>query len=97
MKVVLTDIALADIDEIADWIARDSLERGLRFADRLQQRCAGLARHPRRFPVVAGGDIRKFAYRGYLIFYRIVVAQIDVIRVVHGARDWAALLDEIAQ
>jgi toxin ParE1/3/4 len=96
MKVVLTAPALADLDDIADWIGRDDWDRAEAFVEMLRRRCATLSRHPRRHPVVpqiVSARIHKLSYRGYLIFYRID-EQVDVLRIVHGAREWAALLGD---
>jgi len=32
-------------------------------------------------------------FRAYLIFYR-VTDRVEVLRIIHGARDWAPLLDD---
>ena len=97
MKVVLTERALADLDEIADWIGRDDWDRAEAFVDDLESRCMTLSRYPRRYPLVPGataGSLRKLSYSGYLIFYRMIETQVEIVRIVHGARDWAALLGE---
>ena len=97
MKVILTERALADLDEIADWIGRDDWDRAEAFVDDLEGRCMTLSSHPRRYPVVTGataGGLRKLSYRGYLIFYRVIETQVEIARIAHGARDWAALLGE---
>ncbi|MCC6494477.1 MAG: type II toxin-antitoxin system RelE/ParE family toxin [Pirellulales bacterium] len=36
--------------------------------------------------------LRRVTYRGYLIFHRVNEQTFDVIRVLHGARDWSQLL-----
>lgn len=97
MKVVLTQPALFDLEEIADFIGRDDSERADAFVDSLERKCMTLSSHPRRYPLVSGAahsGLRKLAYRDYLIFYRALTKQVEVVRIVHGARDWAALLAE---
>jgi toxin ParE1/3/4 len=97
MKVILTRKAFADLDDIADWIGRDDWDRAETFVESLRRRCASLSRHPRRYPTVprpSGVEMRKLAYRGYLIFYLVLEKEVDILRIVHGARDWAALLGE---
>ena len=42
-------------------------------------------------------DIRQQSIKGfrkYLIFYRITESEIDILRVIHGARDIETILDE---
>jgi toxin ParE1/3/4 len=63
------------------------------FANSTTDACR--SRHGRGFPVareIGGIPIRKLGYRGYLIFYAVLEDRVEVIHVVHGARDWAALL-----
>jgi toxin ParE1/3/4 len=95
MKVVLTERALADLDEIADWIGRDNWDRAEAFIDLLQSKCMTLSRYPRRYPLVTGAaeaGLRKLTFRDYLIFYRPLDEKLEILRIVHRARDWAALL-----
>ncbi|WP_341525663.1 type II toxin-antitoxin system RelE/ParE family toxin [Nostoc sp. UHCC 0302] len=43
------------------------------------------------------GDIRQYAIKGfkkYIIFYRVTELGIEILRVIHGARDIEAILDE---
>lgn len=95
MKVVFTAAAEADLEAIADWIDEDNPARAVTFARALRERCLSLADKPNRFPVarrVAGQVFRKFVYRDYLIFYRVLADRVEIAHILHGARDWAALL-----
>ncbi len=96
MKVRFTAPARADLEEIGDWIAQENAIRAASFTAEIRKACASLARHPRRYPIasaVSSGEIRKKTYRRYLIFYRILDQEVQVVRVVHGSRDWAAVID----
>ena len=46
-KIIVSPLAQADIDEIWDYIARDSLVNADRFIDRLERRFGLLAANPR--------------------------------------------------
>ncbi|HWL95592.1 MAG TPA: type II toxin-antitoxin system RelE/ParE family toxin [Phycisphaerae bacterium] len=89
-------LAEHDLEEIADYIARDSRHAALSFVGRLRAACHRLADHPEmgtsrlRFK---GGNLRSFSVGQYLIFYRKSADGIEVARVLHGARDLDALLD----
>jgi toxin ParE1/3/4 len=87
--------AAADVEEIADYIAKDSLESALRFLDCVEWTLLQLAKlpgcgssflsaHPelRNLRVFRVGD-----FRNHVIFYIEHVDAIEVIRVLHGARD----------
>lgn len=96
MKVILTPEARSDIRAVIRWIGIDNMERAESFSSELVGACRTLARHPRRFPVariVDGQEVRKRIHDRYVILYRLLDREIEILRVVHGARDWAALLD----
>lgn len=95
MKVKLTAQAQTDLDEVAAWIGADNPARAVTFAEEHWTRCRSLASRPQRFPLVCSlgrRRIRKFSYRGYLIFYFVLDDRVEVARIVHGSRDWVALL-----
>lgn len=95
MKVVLTDEALADLESIGDYIARDNPARAATFVAELIDRARGLFKMPKRFPVVARYahlDVRRCVHGNYLIFYRIEPDRISVLHILHGARDYEAIL-----
>jgi toxin ParE1/3/4 len=87
-KVIVSPLAQADIDEIWDHIARDSVPNADRFVDRMEQRFGLLAANPRLG--VARDDLRpslrRFRHARYLIYYRFIPGGIEVVRVVDGAR-----------
>lgn len=93
MKVNLAEQALNDLIDIARWIARENPDRARTFGAELRRQCVTLSKAWRRYPVVfdtAAGELRKRRYGRYLIFY-VAGEQIDVLRIVHGSRDWAML------
>ncbi|MGZ8218664.1 type II toxin-antitoxin system RelE/ParE family toxin [Methylomagnum sp.] len=50
---------------------------------------------PRAFPLIPRYErhgIRRRAHRDYLIFYRVGEGFVEVIHILHGARDYEALL-----
>ena len=95
MKVVLAKAAIADLESIADWIAADSPERALDFIQLLRSRCLQLADMPRAYPLIPRYEsqgIRRRPVGDYLIFYRLTDNVVEVVHVLHGARDYEALL-----
>jgi toxin ParE1/3/4 len=92
-KIIVAPLAQADIDEIWDHIARESILNADRFVDRIERRLTLLADNPGLG--VAREDLRpglrRFAHARYLIYYRAIRGGIEVIRVVHGARRREAL------
>jgi len=97
--------AQADIDDTAEYISIDNVDAGYRFLvgvdetlDRLID-MPGLGT-PREYLNNRLSGLRSVPIRGFrnwLLFYRVVQDHVEVIRVLHGARDLAALfLDEPA-
>jgi plasmid stabilization system protein ParE len=95
MKVRLSSEARKDLIAIGDHIARDSPLRASTFVRELVKACAELSSTPLRYPIVRrykARGLRRRVYRNYQIFYRVNGERVFVIRVLHGARDYDALL-----
>lgn len=95
MKVRLTAEAERDLEDLGDWIARDDPARALGFVGELRSACLGLADFPARFPLVPRYEahgVRHHVHGDYLIFYRVEAQQVVVIHILHGARDYSAVL-----
>ena len=95
MIVHLSAEAEADLEAIGDFIARDNPVRALAFLHELREICRGLADMPARFPLVpryAALGVRRRVHGDYLIFYRIEPAKVVILHILHGARDYGAVL-----
>jgi plasmid stabilization system protein ParE len=95
MRVYFSDAAEADLDDIGDWIAEDNPLRAAAFTQRLRERCAKLGNMPQAYPLVPRHEasrIRRCPFRDYLIFYRVRTEAVEVLHILHGARDIDALL-----
>jgi toxin ParE1/3/4 len=101
-RVVRRPRARRDIIEQALFIGRDQPEAAERFQDAVEQAEQMLADMlaigaPR--PIGRFKDLRVWRVHGFdrhLIFYRPIVGGIDVIRLLHGSRDIAAVLEQEA-
>jgi toxin ParE1/3/4 len=93
MRVVRTLLADEDLLEIWLYIAQDNIPAADRILDQLDQRCQQLATYPelgtQRNDLVNG--MRCLIEGNYAIFYRINPNQIQVLRILHGARDFSTL------
>jgi toxin ParE1/3/4 len=97
MIVVLTREAEADLEAIGDWIAADNPTRAVSFVRDLLEICAGLTEAPKAYPLVTRFKtlgVRKRTYRDYLIFYRIIGQTVEISHVIHGSRDYEAILSQ---
>jgi toxin ParE1/3/4 len=83
----------ADLNDIKNYIARDNSVRALSFIREVRVTCERLADMPaigHRTDLRAG--VLAFRHGSYLIFYRALPDGIEVVRVLHGARDLSRLL-----
>ncbi len=89
-------LAAADILEIWDYIAEDSIEQADRWVDRLDEKLGLLATQPLmgRARGELAADVRSFPFGRYVIFYTTIAGGIDVVRVLHSARDIDAIFSE---
>lgn len=102
-KVVKRPASVRDIAEIADYLAATtSLAAADRFLASVEATAARLAGMPglgARWdsPKPRLADVRSSAvarFRNHLIFYRPVEGGIEILRVLHGARNIASLLED---
>ncbi len=99
---MLRGAAVNDLDEAAAYIQRDSPEAAIRFLEAAQETFGALARTPglgglfeSRNPRFSGVRIWQVkGFRSVLVFYRPIKGGVEIIRVVNGARDFAALFGE---
>jgi toxin ParE1/3/4 len=81
--------AEADVLEIWDYIAEDSLIEADRWVDRLDEKLSLWATQPlmgRNRDELAAG-IRSMAFGRYVVFFEPLPDGIDIVRVLHGSRD----------
>jgi addiction module RelE/StbE family toxin len=90
MKIRWLDIAVDDLEDIADYIAQDNPAAAGRIVARLWDAVKTLTEHPE-----AGRPGRVYGTRElvvsmtpFIVPYRIVGFEIQILRVLHGARQW---------
>lgn len=90
MKVIVSDLAEADIETITDFIAEDSPRRALSYAAELRAACYGLGDTPYRFAILERYrrfGLRRRVHGAYSIIYRVTDSVVIVLRVVSAFRD----------
>lgn len=93
-RVKLTVRAENDLIDIWFAVARGSPGEADRFVRRLNDRISSLREYPDRGvarPDI-GLDARMLVEGNYLILYRVASRDVDIVRVVHGARDLREIL-----
>lgn len=95
MKVIVTEAAFADLLQIGRAIKDDNPARAETFVAELHDRGQRLAAMPRAFPLLPNWEdrgIRRRTHGNYLIFYRVNGDVVEVLLILHGARDYEAVL-----
>ena len=92
-QVTRRPLAQTDILEIWDYIADDNPAAADRWVDQLDAQFRLLSTQPKmgRAPNELAADVRSFPVGRYVVFYVPLDAGIDVVRVLHGARDIGAI------
>jgi toxin ParE1/3/4 len=95
-RLLLSPRAAADLEEIADYIARDDPARAGTFVAELEAKCRAVATSPALYPEcqdLAPG-LRMAVHGRYLVFYRDLPGDdaVRVERVLHCARNLPRLL-----
>jgi plasmid stabilization system protein ParE len=95
VKVILSRKAERDLEEIGDWIAQDNRVRAASFIGELRRACSGIGRAPRSYPLVdksRDSALRRRVHDNYLIFYDIGEDAVEILHILHGARDYASII-----
>ena len=83
-----------DLQDIEDFIARDSVAHAISFVDRIVESTERLRKTPHIGRIVtefSRSDLRELLFRGYRMVYLMKDDTVTILRVVHGARDLAEL------
>jgi len=93
-SVYLTKSADADLDEILDYIAEDSLENALNFTDQLQSRMVNLLSE-QPFTGLPHQDFYYLSFDNYMVIYDIDQSNSSVYihMITEGHRQWKVILD----
>ena len=95
LRIVLPRLVERDLAEVADFIGKSDHTAGLRFLSAAKNTLATLAQMPGMGALWESDDerlhdIRVWRIRGfkkYLIFYRTYANRLEIVRILHGARD----------
>jgi toxin ParE1/3/4 len=93
LPVLWTDRALADLEAIRDYIARDNPSAAARWVMRLCQTAEKVGTAPlagRRVPEFARDDVRELLLRSYRIVYHLSERQVEILTVFEGHRLYPA-------
>jgi plasmid stabilization system protein ParE len=90
MKLEWTEPALLDLENLREYIAKDSEYYAARFVARIIDAAETLQELPRIGRVVPEAEdetIRELLFRSYRIMYRVEADRVLILTVIHGNRD----------
>lgn len=95
MRLVYLPEALADLKAIAVFIAEDNPERAASFVDELRSKATEIVGRPASFPArdELSVGLRVARLGRYLMFFTVAADEVQIVRVLHGARDLPRLFD----
>jgi toxin ParE1/3/4 len=99
--VVFNPVATNDLDEITSYIRQDNAVAAKAVRDSIYETAGRIGMHPGlgirpRFSAPRFAGIRFLPadnYPGYLLFYRETEHEVEVLRVLHGARNMPPLFE----
>lgn len=99
LRLVRRPSVLDDLRDAAAYIAQDNLSAALRLLDEFETTAEMLAAQPHVGPRLewlgSHRELRRWPIRGfgnYLVIYEVTKTTVDLIRIVHGARDLPTLV-----
>ncbi len=95
-KVIWTESAWSDVEEVADFISRDSMYYAKAFIKEIREAAGSLETLCERGRVVPEFDdknIRELFVRNYRLIYQLSGNAVYIVGFIHGARDLWVLWD----
>ena len=83
-------MALSDLDELMGYIAKDNPEAATKVAEKIWETTRMLSDHPAMGKPGRVPSTREMVATGisYIVPYRVVANEVQILRVLHGARKW---------
>jgi toxin ParE1/3/4 len=95
VTVILSNEAWQDLDRIGATVAEHNRRHAMILIDDLLRACRALESMPLRYPLIARREdrpIRRRPHGNYLIFYLVTKETVQIIRILHAAMDYDAIL-----
>jgi toxin ParE1/3/4 len=88
MQCILSTFAELDLEEIADYIARDNPRRALSYIGEIREHCRNIVTFPEAAPLREefGPGIRVIPFGRYLVFYTAHPGTVRIERILFRAR-----------
>jgi len=95
-RVVWTETAFSDLEQVVTHIAKDSSRYAAAFAREALKASRSLAQFSNRgreVPEFCDPNVREIFVRSYRLIYTMALDVVNILGIVHGARDLRALWD----
>jgi toxin ParE1/3/4 len=93
MLVVRTKLADEDLLDIWFYVGADDMDAADRLLDQIDTRCDSLGQYPekgvQRDALMPG--MRSILTGNYVIFYRVHRDRVEILRILHGSRDFPSI------
>lgn len=89
--------ATADLEAIADYIARDSTFYAASFVVEVREASRSLnefSERGRLVPELSNPSIRELFIKNYRLIYRVAESRVDILGLIHGRRDLKTLWEK---
>ncbi len=89
VKIKWTNHALEELDDIADYISKDSPKYAQILVKQIYEMVSHLKQFPklgRKVPEYGDPELREILYKTYRIIYLIKKEHLEIISIIHGSR-----------
>lgn len=96
MEIKYSELALLDLENIIDFIAKDSIKRAIDYIEKIKNHLEILKKSPnlgvecRKKKI--NQDCRVFIFESYLVFYSVLEKSVEIKRVLHSSVDYQSKL-----
>ena len=90
MKIIWSESAIEDLENLKNYIAQDSEQYAVIFIKKVIAAVEKLQKYPRIgriVPETGNENIREIIYQHYRIIYKLEKSVLSILTVVHGGRD----------
>jgi toxin ParE1/3/4 len=94
-QYIIAPAAISDLDDITDYFAEHNIDAGERLLDEFRKKCRYLIQFPsmgRSYSEIRS-YLRGLPMQNYIIFYRVINNDIEIMRVIKGDRDLEAIFE----
>jgi toxin ParE1/3/4 len=96
MEFIIAPSARVDLLEIWEYVSRRSEDRANELLSSFREAFDLLVEYPEMGRQREGTpeSVFSFVHEGYLVFYRLFAEHVEIIRVLHGSRDYAGIFKD---